>query len=215
MEDTHVFENHFVYSFRVDYKNANLQILSAEQMKASMEAFVSKYDIPHYVCFEEVADITEKTHYQGAIWMSYKPTASHLTAMRNWWRRPKGGISLTKAKKLKSLLAYVKKDFTGDMNMLVTNIGIDIINVKFGTWEIDQKKVWLEKLELKCKQLVGETNGKYEYCEAIINYYTAHQKAPPTRNTLYKYMLRYHPEFNASAYLVDLGMFKTPYQPNY
>jgi len=213
MEDTHVFEDHFVYSFRVDYKTANLELMTSEQMKEAMETFVSKYDIPHYVCFEETADITQKTHYQGAIWLSHKATAKKLTAMRNWWGRQKGGISLTKAKKLKSLLAYVKKDFTGDMNMLVTNIGIDIINIKFGTWEIDQKKVWLEKLEIKCQQLVGETNGKYQYCEAIIDFYTANSKAPPTRNTLYKYMLRYHPEFNASDYLVDLGMFKTPYQP--
>lgn len=207
MEDKQIFKDHYVYSFRVDFLDNN-----NDQMQQNMKKFVDKYEIPHYVCFQEEAKVTKKIHYQGALWFPYRVTTKGMMTMRNWWARPKGGISITKAKKLKSLLAYIKKDFNPQYNpnnwLLFTNIDMDIINNQFGTWELDQKKVWLEKLEDKCKELAGTCYSKEHYVDSIIDFYTANAKAPPTRNTLYKFLLRYHPEFSAANYRKDLGMFK-------
>lgn len=205
MEDKQIFKDHYVYSFRVDFLLNNI-----DQMQQDMKKFVDKYEIPHYVCFQEEGNVTKKLHFQGALWFPYRLTTSAMMTMRNWWLRPKGGISFTKAKKLKSLLAYIKKDFNpyDDSCQLFTNIEMEIINQKFATWETDQKKVWLEKLEDKCKELADTTHSKENYVDRIIDYYTANAKAPPTRNTLYKFLLRYHPEFSAANYRHDLGMFK-------
>lgn len=205
MEDKHICPGLFCYSFRVDYQDT-----TAEDMRKKATAWLEKFEIDEYILYEETSKEVKKLHFQGAVWVKHKRVMKLLTKMRNWWCRPKGAISLTIAKNVKNLTAYISKDGELSLNSLSNEqLG------RFPLWETDQKKVWLKKLELKAKQLVSETNDKCDYCCALINFYTKNDKAPPTRNTLYKFLLRYHPSFEAHNYLTDLGMFREIYASNY
>jgi hypothetical protein len=206
MEDTLICPGKYVHSLRVDYLDN-----TREEIEIKLKKWAEKNDsiIHKYIAFEEKGETTQKLHLQGAVWTKQSLSNSVKNKMRNWWKRPKGHISFTIAKNVKSLVAYVSKD-EGAYWTTLSETQIDL----FPKWDNDPITTWKKNLEKKCKQLVSETNGKYEYCEAIIDYYTKNQKAPPTRNTLYKYMLRYHPQFTSSNYLVDLGMFKEPKQYN-
>ncbi len=198
MEDKHIVKGQFCYSFRVDFCDTT----TLEMRKKLME-WTEKFEVSEYAVFEETSTQVKKLHYQGAVWFTTRRVSKLLTKMRNWWCRPKGGISLVIAKNVKSLTAYIAKDGVMTACSLTTaQLGL------FSTWETDQKKVWLKTLELKAKQLVSETNDKCDYCRALIDFYTEMKKAPPTRNTLYKFLLRYHPQFEAQDYLHDLGMFR-------
>lgn len=208
MEDTHIIKGKFIYSFRVDYDGD-----TPEYMLARLKEWIEHFDIAEYAIFSEISKKVKKLHYQGAVWTDTPRAKADLTKMRNWWGRSKGGISLAQAKNLKSLTAYVAKDGELTHNSL-TKAQLAL----FPTWVTDLRKVWLKQLEQKAEQLVAETNGKYEYVHALINFYTKMKKAPPTRNTLYKFLLRYHPEFEASDYVNDLGMFRekvNKYESNY
>jgi hypothetical protein len=198
MEDTHIIPGYIAYSFRVDHQKE-----TEEEMMESLIKFILKYDVKKYIGYTEIAAKTKKLHIQACIWFETRLTENKKTAMRNFWQRPKGGISLAKAKNMKSLVAYVTKDD----GKHIKNLTEEEFN-RIPSWETDPKKVWMDKLEIKCKALVSETNGKIEYVHEIINYYTKNHKAPPTRNTLYKYLLRYHPDFGAEDYVHDLGMFR-------
>lgn len=198
MEDTHIIKGYFVYSFRVDFNDT-----PEAEMLTKLQEWIEKFEVSEYAIFTETSTIVKKLHYQGALWFSTRRVSKLLTKMRNWWGRSKGGISLTIAKNVKNLTAYIAKDGELTHNSLSKHQ----LNM-FPTWETDLKKVWLKQLEQEAKQLVCTTNGKYEYCHALINFYTEMKKAPPTRNTLYKFLLRYHPHFEAPDYLNDLGMFR-------
>ncbi|GAC77819.1 replication protein, partial [uncultured marine virus] len=168
MEDNHIVKGQFCYSFRVDFNDT-----TSSSMRTRLTEWLEKFEVSEYAIFSETSTKVKKLHYQGAVWFATRRVSKLLTKMRNWWGRQKGGISLVIAKNVKSLTAYIAKD--GEMT--ASSLSQEQINL-FPTWETDQKKVWLKQLELKAKQLVSETNGKCDYCHALINFYTEMKKAP-------------------------------------
>jgi len=53
---------------------------------------------------------------------------------------------------------------------------------------------WTTKLKLFLQETVSSTKGVKDYAHEVIKYYIEHGKAPPNRATIYKHLLRYHPE---------------------
>jgi len=207
MEDDTIVKKHYAYSFRVDYVHDCSKV-----MLTKLDEWLGKSKVVHCLIFTEIAEKTKKLHYQGIVWFKQKPTGKNLTKYRNWWCRPQGSISLVSAKKIISLSSYVAKD----KEIIKTSLSPAQMAL-IPEWKLDQKKVWKDQVEEKAKQLVSETNGKYDYVNALVDYYIVSGKAPPTRNTIYKFLLRNHPDFDAADYIHDLGMFrqKVPQYSNY
>ena len=220
MEDINTKKGCFMYSLRVDYMTE-----TREQMIEKLHNWIEARKPAYWCVCEERGAETGKLHLQGAVWYPSLISGGNKSACRNWWQRTKGHISFTNARDVESLKAYVTKDYSKiketnkqglhekyipSENLMITNLTDEDLET-FKKWEKDMKKVWLEKLEKKCKSIINEMDSLTpgQYVEAIVDYYTENKKAPPTRNTLYKFMLRYHPGFTAKDYIRDLGMFKT------
>lgn len=64
--------------------------------------------------FEKGA-VTEHDHFQGVIWVEQELSTNQMNKMRQWCKkfvknRKGGGVSLTSAKKITSLVKYCQKD---------------------------------------------------------------------------------------------------------
>lgn len=102
MEDTIIKPGTYAYQFRVDVDN-NSNV-------TQMMAFLKKYDVKHYIIGAETAT-SGKQHFQCVLWFADK---INTTKLRNWWKgktsSTKQPVSLTSAKKIKSLGKYASKE---------------------------------------------------------------------------------------------------------
>ncbi|GAC77877.1 replication protein [uncultured marine virus] len=204
MEDTAIILNHYAYSLRVDAQM--LEYTEKSLLQSLLDEFQKFYDrfdaINHYYIYIEQSTVVKKTHIQGIVWTKNKLTANELTKARQWWKRPSGHISFTSAKKVKSLAAYCSKD-AGER---ATNLSEDQLK-KIPMW-LNEKQLWATKLKLFLVQKVAETNGVKDYAHAVIKYYIDMKKSPPNRATIYKHLLRHHPDFDATDYCLQINLFK-------
>ncbi len=119
--------------------------------------------------------------------------------MRQWWKRPKGGISLTKCKNLTSLVSYVSKDG----NRPDTNLTLEQLAL-IPKWIVYD---WNYLLAKRLPELVKETNDQHGFCLAIVDFYTLNKRAPPNRACLFKHLLKYHPGFTSMDYISIQNIF--------
>lgn len=105
MEDTIVCKGLYAYQFRVD-------ISGNPQSTAEIRKFFEIYQFTKYVGQYEISG-KNKPHYQMCLWRETPFTPSEQTKARNYWRgktlKTKQPVSLTNAKKIKSLAAYCQK----------------------------------------------------------------------------------------------------------
>lgn len=105
MEDTTVCKGMYAYQFRVD-------ISGNSQSTAEMKKFLETYQFEKYIGQFEISD-NNKPHYQMCLWRKAIFTSHEQTKARNWWRgktlKTKQPVSLTSAKKIKSLASYCQK----------------------------------------------------------------------------------------------------------
>ncbi len=138
MEDTIVKPGLYAYQFRVD-------IDIATGLTKVME-FMKHYEVKHYIIGAETSD-EGKEHYQCILWFSVKINA---TKLRNWWKgktsKTKQPVSLTSAKKIKSLGKYTMKE-----NNFITNLTqLEVQSI--GKWSQKLEKVeWAEALDKHAK----------------------------------------------------------------
>ncbi len=134
MEDTLVKPGMYAYQFRVD--------ISHNEGLTAVMLFKKHYDVKFYIIGAETSD-TGKEHFQCILWFETKINA---TKLRNWWQgktsKTKQPVSLTSAKKIKSLAKYTMKE-----KKWMTNLTPDEVN-SIGKWSQKLKKVqWAEALD--------------------------------------------------------------------
>lgn len=207
MEDYTIVPKYFAYSLRVDAKTDYMDSQNKNSLLNDFEKFYDRFDVKsRYLCYIEQSKVVKKHHIQGILWLPEKLTSSRLTAHRQWWKRPAGGISLTSAKKIKSLAAYVSKD----KGKNITNLNPLQLSL-VPKWESHIKQ-WKQKLVINLKDLVSSTNGLNDYVWAVVKFYLENSKAPPNRATLYKHLLNHHPDFTEMDYVSAIHLFP---QTNY
>ncbi len=95
----------YAYQFRVD-------ISGNSQSTAEMKKFLEIYQFEKYIGQFEISD-NNKPHYQMCLWRKAIFTSHEQTKARNWWRgktlKTKQPVSLTSAKKIRSLASYCQK----------------------------------------------------------------------------------------------------------
>ncbi len=105
MEDITVCKGLYAYQFRVD-------ISGNSQSTAEIKEFLDKYLFVKYVGQFELSD-KHKPHFQMCLWRETPLEPKECTKARNWWRgktlKTKQPVSLTSAKKIKSLVSYCQK----------------------------------------------------------------------------------------------------------
>ena len=112
MEDAIIVKDFFAYSLRVDakprtYNDPPDNVLLLKEFQRFYDRLCPK---SRYLVYIEQSKVVKKTHIQGILWFPKKLSNAETAANRAWWKRPKGGISFTNAKKIKSLSSYVGKD---------------------------------------------------------------------------------------------------------
>lgn len=105
MEDTIVCKGLYAYQFRVD-------ISGTKQSAAEIMKFIEMYNFKKYLGQFEVSE-NNKPHYQMCLWREKPFDTKEMTKARNWWRgktsKTKQPVSLTSAKKIRSLASYCQK----------------------------------------------------------------------------------------------------------
>lgn len=209
MEDSIIVKDFYAYSLRVDakprtYNDPSDNILLLKEFQRFYDRLCPK---SRYLVYIEQSKVVKKTHIQGILWLPSKQSTTETAASRAWWKRPKGGISFTSAKKIKSLCSYVGKDKGSN----ITNLNPEQLS-RITEWK-DHKELWTVKLDKQLQLLVSETNGVFDYAHSVIEFYIANSKAPPNRATLYKHLLRHHPQFTTDDYCSCINLF--PQKQNY
>lgn len=173
MEDTIVKPGHIAYQFRVDVDNTNGLTL--------VMTFMKKYDVQYYICGAETSD-NNKSHFQCILWFK---NAVNTTKLRNWWKgktlETKQPVSLTSAKKIKSLSAYTMKE-----NNFITNLTKEELGM-IPQWKKKNEKIaWASALDEHCKKfkttsydhVEGNDYMTHEFFSYILDYYKSNFKRP-------------------------------------
>lgn len=156
MEDTIVKPGHYAYQFRVDLPSTDMTLV--------ME-FIQKYEISFYIIASETSSLG-KQHFQCILW---SPITQNTTKLRNWWKGKcsdtKQPVSITSAKKIKSLAKYTMKD-----NKFFTNLTKDEVKM-IGQWDRKIK-------DTNWKDLLFKTAQEYVPPDHITGTYTlSHDRA--------------------------------------
>jgi hypothetical protein len=138
MEDTIVKPGLYAYQFRVDVDD-NRDV-------TQMLTFVKRYDVQHYIIGAEQSDLG-KEHFQCIFWFLEK---QNTTKLRNWWKGKtsdtKQPVSMTSARKIKSLAKYTRKE-----NNFITNLTKEELE-SIGEWDPKVKeKEWALLLDAHAK----------------------------------------------------------------
>ncbi len=187
MEDTIIKPGLYAYQFRVDIdNNADL---------TQMMAFIKKYEVKHYIVGAEKSDLG-KQHFQCILWFKDK---INTTKLRNWWKgktsNTKQPVSMTSAKKIKSLGKYTTKEKNYITNL--TKEEIELIGqwapkVKAAEWTklLDEHAKKFDKENVETYHQVSyDTYGHnpkavlYAFIAYMLDYYKANTKRP-SRATL-------------------------------
>lgn len=204
MQDSIIVPKHYAYSIRVDAKTQEYNSISkCKQLLKEFKQFQERFKAinQHYIYIEQSA-VVDKTHIQGIVWTIKPLKHKDMSSMRQWWKRPAGHISFCNAKKITSLASYCSKDL-GECSTTLTESQLSLIP----KW-INSKADWKTKLKLFLTQEVASTNGYKDYACEIIRFYNTNSKAPPNRATIYKHLLRHHPDFDANDYARQINLFK-------
>ncbi len=153
MEDTIIKPGLYAYSFRVDVDNTSdmSQVMS----------FLKKYNVKNYIIGAETSTLG-KPHFQCILWFAEK---INTTKLRNWWKgktaKTKQPVSLTSAKKIRSLGKYTTKE-----KNFITNLTQEEIQL-IGEWSPKVKQAeWSALLDEHAKKFRQE-------CDEIDAYYQA------------------------------------------
>lgn len=187
MEDKYVKPGLYAYQFRVDVENITEYTTIFE--------FIQKYDCKNYIIGAEVSEL-EKPHFQCILWFATKINA---TKLRNWWKgrtsSTKQPVSMTSAKKIKSLGKYCSKD-----QNYVTNLTKEEMKL-IGKWDVKlQNAEWAIQLDEFAKKFDSSNvdtfsqkgydtyayNPKaalYAFIAYLLDYYKANNRRP-SRATL-------------------------------
>ncbi len=139
MEDTIIKPGKYAYQFRVDIDdNTDLTV---------MMSFLKKYDVKHYIIGAETSN-KGKQHFQCILWFA---TKINTTKLRNWWKGKTSDtiqpVSMTSAKKIKSLGKYTTKD-----KNFITNLTKEEISL-IGQWAPKVKAAeWTKMLDEHAKK---------------------------------------------------------------
>ncbi len=182
MEDTVIKPGLYAYQFRVDVEN-NADL-------TTMLSFVKKYDTKYYIIGAETSTLG-KQHFQCILWFSNK---INTTKLRNWWKGKtldtKQPVSMTSAKKIKSLGKYTTKE-----KNFITNLTKEEISL-IGQWSPKVKAAeWSKMLDEHAKKFdpanveeFEQTNWNthtynpnavlYAFLAFMLEFYKLHAKRP-------------------------------------
>ncbi len=143
MEDKDVKPGHIAYQFRVD-----MDITTG--LTRVME-FLQKYNVSYYIVGAEVSDLG-KQHFQSILWFKEK---QNTTKLRNWWKgkadETHQPVSMTSAKKIKSLAKYTMKEHN-----FITNLTPEEVKL-IGKWDKKVKDAeWNIELDAHCKKFQSD-----------------------------------------------------------
>jgi len=175
MEDKEVKPGLIAYQFRVDIDINN-------GLTRVME-FIKKYNVEYYIVGAEVSDLG-KQHFQSILWFKEKV---NTTKLRNWWKgkadTTNQPISMTSAKKIKSLSKYTMKE-----NNFITNLTPDEVK-KIGKWDKKVKDAeWAFKLDEHAKKFNVDSISN----TVQTGYDTFGYSAEPTLNAFLSYILDFY-----------------------
>lgn len=185
------------YQLRVDGQ------LTTETIKC-MQDFLKSWEVVRYLIAHEVGKKTKKPHFQGIIFSKKELKDNCRNKIRYYFksRMPKTNarqpVSITKARDVPNLESYCKKT----NNIALTN---------YTQPEIEKISEWTDKD--KHKDAVWEyiRNGSkddnnFSFCSKLVKIYIEHDKQPPTKMMLYKYLLKTK-RISTGQYLGEIGMF--------
>lgn len=196
-----------VYSFRVDKNEDQTENEFKKEVQTRIEQWQDNGIVINYLIGWEYAEITQKFHAQGALQIDHELTAKERCKYRNIWKRKSGQISLVKAKK-KSIWSYCKKD--GD------------IWTTFNETQLNKIEAWIPKKEYKKTEnkkkmdIIDEQIQNVEahikedyryYAESIVKIGMNNGKLF-NKNQIYKYLLKYCPNFTEREYMHHIGLFR-------
>lgn len=182
MEDTIIKPGTFAYQFRVDVEdNCDL---------TQMMTFMQKYDVKHYIVGAETST-SGKQHFQCILWFD---TKINTTKLRNWWKGKTSStnqpVSMTSAKKIRSLGKYASKD-----KNFITNLSKEEMS-KIGQWSPKKKAdEWNKLLDVHAKKFDASNVETYHqvsydthawnpkavmhaFMDYMLDYYKANNKRP-------------------------------------
>ncbi|GAC77871.1 replication protein [uncultured marine virus] len=178
MDDTIVKPGYIAYQFRVD--------VDKEEGLTLVMSFMKKYDVQYYIVGAETSE-NNKDHFQCILWFN---SGVNTTKLRNWWTgktlKTKQPVSMTSAKKIKSLAAYAMKDTN-----FITNLTKEELE-KIPQWKVKSPKIYwgiaLDEHANKFKTTSYddvEGNGyiEHEFYSYMLDYYKSNFKRP-SRATL-------------------------------
>jgi len=179
MEDKYVKPGLYAYQFRVDVDDITEYTTIFE--------FIKKYDCKNYIIGAEVSELG-KAHFQCILWFS---TEINATKLRNWWKGRTSAtaqpVSLTSAKKIKSLGKYCSKD-----SNFITNLTKEEMKL-IGKWDVKlQNAEWAIKLDEYAKKYEVE-DGHTDINQKVWVSHDTYQYNPKAK--LYdfiSYMLDYY-----------------------
>lgn len=197
MEDTIIIKQHYIYMFRVDLSRNEIS-------KLQIEDFLDKYDFSHYHGAHEIGELTQKPHYQMAIWREHKALSGELSKMRNWWRGKTNskthGVALTSGRKIASLVSYSSKEITD--NNIISNLNNNQLQ-KIPLWKNKslQKIENLERLE-KALESFDKDLPNWEFLSKLnTTYIEIYGRPCMHRNTYIKYLFKY--QYLSHCQLID------------
>lgn len=227
MEDTVIKPGMYAYQFRVDiltpsgeriyinpsYTNEQTNIDVIQESLANYREIIIAMLIQYfnyYFIFVENGGTTGKVHLQGVIWSTYNYRNTFMNKLKSKYffrhRSVKNSLSITNAKRIKSLCSYVQKD--GDS--FLSNLDDEEVAL-FPVWvkkEERTKKQFKDKLEKKIITAIQSDNyTPSDVAILIINEYWNNGMRQPARMDIIKYLGWYHPNYKASDYLENINIF--------
>lgn len=188
MQDTLIIKNYYAYQFRVD-------ILHSHALSKFTE-WRDKFNCSYYLAGLETSE-KHKQHIQSIVWFKDPIDAVKL---RNWWKNKtldtKQPVSITTAKKVKSLVSYCRKD-----KNYYTNLSKEQLS-QVPKWKPKIKDdTFKEKLHKLFKDTDKNCLDKYEISEKVLELYTKHERMPKRSYLLY--LLWKYSYISNRSYLVN------------
>ena len=203
MIDNNISKGNWAYQFRVDI------LTTLEEYQEQLGKMLTEQEFADWICCLEKGEKTNKLHYQCILWHKDKFHTNKMQALKSKYfrknRNQRNAISFTDAKKIVNLSSYVMKDNEKE-NEVISSLTIEQ-REKIPKWLTKEamKNKWKneveEYMELICREPVCDTI--YNTMKHLIKYYLHHDHAPPNKHTVYKLLLKHHPEYNIMRYIND------------
>lgn len=208
------------YQLRVDspYDVSSVEIINH---------FLKTYDVEKYFISHEIGEKTKKLHYQGIIFVKKELKDNCRNKIRYYFKtripsKNKQPVSITAARDPIGMIAYVCKSvslsawLTDHLSCTWPNCPPPIgqtghsVITNYSYEEIKCIPEWNDTTKQYnfaiAKILKDLTPDNKEFCKKIIRCYIRYEKSPPTKQMLYKYLLK-SKRMSTSQYLIEIGMF--------